>query len=279
MSDDLDLSERHPIHESFRRLLARFPLKMYRSLYRNPILEKSVLYIWGPGWQGKNQKASFDQDCLKWQTYFLFSEVEFDVKNANEPLMSPSGNLPFLISTTGEVFSEEQLEEYIKIHLPETPESTDQQIADAEAFIALADTKLRTALLFYLWCEPANYEKTTRSRYGGHYAKPLNHILMWQAKRTVVQDLLTRKAILDADEIYEEAAEALNAISVALGDSVFFFGSSVPKFIDAVIFSYIYTILSIPTSTAKELNELVQKHKNLMEFSRKIYSNYYERLE
>ncbi|CAG8804452.1 14108_t:CDS:2, partial [Gigaspora rosea] len=78
----------HPIQQNIRQFLSNFPLKIHRPLYKNRELSGPTLYIWGPGW--KTQETSFDQDCLKWQTYLKFSGIDFDVRNANEPLISPS---------------------------------------------------------------------------------------------------------------------------------------------------------------------------------------------
>ncbi|CAG8564962.1 12658_t:CDS:2 [Ambispora gerdemannii] len=266
MASEVDITEhRNHIQESFLRFLSHFPLRISKSLYKNPDIDDPILYIWGPGWEGSQQKASFDQECLQWQTFLLFNKIDFKVKNVNEPLISPSGKLPLLYTSPGDIFTSDKIPEFIK-NKQRPEDDTEASTPDPETpFICLADTKLRNALLFYLWCEPANYEKVTFHKYGGHYPKPLDTILMYKARKAVIGDLLTRKPILNANEIYEEADEALKAFSVELEDSKYFFGSrSSPKLIDAVVFSYIYTILSIPvTSSDKELHELVHKYKNL----------------
>ncbi|CAG8571919.1 2197_t:CDS:2 [Acaulospora morrowiae] len=212
----------NPILQNVRKFLSYFPLKLNKPLYKSRDLLCSRLYIWGPDW--KNQEISFDQECLKWQTYLKFIGEDFEVKYSNEPLMSPSGKLPVLILPTGEVLVDEKIVDYAKENKSnKLGELTNQEHqADSEAFIALADTKLRHVLLYTLWCEP-EYESITWGKYGKSYAKPLNRLLMYQAKNAAIKEMLTRRPILNREEIYQEAADALKAFSVALADKNYFF--------------------------------------------------------
>jgi hypothetical protein len=111
--------------------------------------------------------------------------------------------------------------------------TSDNEIADSKAFIALADTKLRNALvksysmghicmlssivyailfltfatfdwimqLYHYWCEPLNFQEVTSRLYGAQYPKPLDQILMYQMKSAVVKELLTRKPVLHREEV------------------------------------------------------------------------------
>ncbi|CAG8475415.1 6493_t:CDS:2 [Funneliformis mosseae] len=222
----------NPIQQSIRQFLNKFPLKTYRTLHRPRELDCSKLYIWG------STKTSLDQECVKWQVYLKFSKYDFENETSNEPLMSPSGKLPFLVLTTGENLVNDAIERYISDRYSANFGSlSNEQQADSQAYIALADTKLRNALY----------------------------------KNLAIKELLTRKPVLNGEEIYQEAAEALQSISVALGDKDFFFGS-LPTFIDAIIFSYTHVMLAIKT---KELTELVQKHSNLIKFYKRINNDYF----
>ncbi|CAI2188317.1 3911_t:CDS:2, partial [Funneliformis geosporum] len=237
----------NPIHHSIRQFLNQFPLKTYRSLLRPRELDCPRLYIWG-----RSTKNSFDQECVKWQVFLKFSKCDFDTEISNEPLMSPSGKLPFLVLTTGENLVDDGIEKFISDRYSEQFVSlSNEQQADSQAYIALADTKLRNALLYNLWCEPAN-NYIAHKFYVSHYSKPLDKILFHQYKNLAIKELLTRKQALNGEEIYQEAAEALQSISVAFGDNDYFFGR-LPTFIDAVIFSYIHVMLAIQT---KELISL-----------------------
>ncbi|CAG8643277.1 11278_t:CDS:2 [Funneliformis caledonium] len=244
----------NPIQQSIRQFLNKFPLKTYRTLHRPRELDCSKLYIWG------STKTSLDQECVKWQVYLKFSKYDFENETSNEPLMSPSGKLPFLVLTTGENLVNDAIERYISDRYSANFGSlSNEQQADSQAYIALADTKLRNALV------------NTHKIYVSHYSNPLDKILFHQNKNLAIKELLTRKPVLNGEEIYQEAAEALQSISVALGDKDFFFGS-LPTFIDAIIFSYTHVMLAIKT---KELTELVQKHSNLIKFYKRINNDYF----
>ncbi|CAI2188063.1 14647_t:CDS:2 [Funneliformis geosporum] len=268
----------NPIHHSIRQFLNQFPLKTYRSLLRPRELDCPRLYIWG-----RSTKNSFDQECVKWQVFLKFSKCDFDTEISNEPLMSPSGKLPFLVLTTGENLVDDGIEKFISDRYSEQFVSlSNEQQADSQAYIALADTKLRNALLARPELVDSMFEWVTILRiififatishkfYVSHYSKPLDKILFHQYKNLAIKELLTRKQALNGEEIYQEAAEALQSISVAFGDNDYFFGR-LPTFIDAVIFSYIHVMLAIQT---KELISLVQKHSNLIEFSKRINNDY-----
>ncbi|RIA88955.1 hypothetical protein C1645_773609 [Glomus cerebriforme] len=257
----------HPIQQSIRQFLNKFPLKTHRSLYGIRELDVPSLYIWGPGWKS-GQETSFDQECVKWQTFLKFGKFEFETKRSNEPLMSPSGKLPFLMLSTDDVLVDDAIEKHVYDSYSENLGSlTNEQEANSQAYIAFADNKLRNALLYYLWCEPAN-ELMTHKKYVGHYAKPLDKVLFHKYKNLAVKELLTRKPVLDKEEIYQEADEALQAISTVLGDTDYFFGSRLPTIIDAVIFSYIHVILNIPLRRVKV-------PPNLLKYSERIYNDYF----
>ncbi|RHZ50548.1 hypothetical protein Glove_495g44 [Diversispora epigaea] len=266
----------NPILQTVRQFLSKFPLKTYKPLCKSNELYGPRLYIWGPGWK-VGQRTSFDQECLKWQTYLKIAQCDFDIRDANEPLMSPSGKLPILILSEGEVL----IDELIKNYVEDTKESnklgqlSEEQQADSQAFITLADTKLRHALLYTLWCESSN-ECDTYEKYGRRYANPIDKILMYQAKNAAIKEMLINIPVLNRDDIYHEASDALQALSVALGDNPYFFGQRLPTFIDAVVFSYLHIILEFPVTSANDLNQLVNKHKNLVEFTKRIYTEYYE---
>ncbi|CAG8560496.1 11195_t:CDS:2 [Paraglomus occultum] len=272
----------HPLNVAFRAFLAKFPLKSHRPIHRSPHHEIPTLYVWGnkTGQLG-NQPISFDFACLRWQVWLLIIDARFDVKNCNEPLMSPSGKLPFLLTPNTDALIGEHIEEFLKQSPEHQPDlniptlTTDNDISNSKAFVALADTKLRNALLYYYWCEALNFEEVTSKLYGAKYPKPLNWIILYQMKSAVVKELLTRKPVLDREEIYQEAEDALKAISTLLADHNYFFGRSSPSFLDAVIFSYVHPILSNPTTLVNNLTTITRRYKNLVEFSDRMKTRYF----
>ncbi|CAH1768045.1 13050_t:CDS:2, partial [Entrophospora sp. SA101] len=206
----------HPVNQTIRQFLSKFPLKLTRPIHRKRELNFPTLYIWGPGWFSSNE-ASFDCDCLKWQAILKFTKIKFDVEYANEPLMSPSKKLPFLVLETGEVLVDDNLELFIEQNSNELGKLNEEQKAQSAAYITTADTKLRNAL-------PTNQE-TTFYKYSSHYPWPLNKILFHQASNNVIGEILTRNEALDRDQIYEEAADTLSALSTELNNFQYFFES------------------------------------------------------
>jgi len=144
-----------------------------------------------------------------------------------------------------------------------------------------------------VWCEPTNQE-TAFYKYTSHYPWPLNKILFHQASNNVIGEILTRNEALDRDQIYEEAADALSALSTELNNFQYFFDSKSPTMLDAIVFSYIYSIISLVESSSpssslsssssslynhnnnNELYDLINRHENLVHFSKRIYENYFK---
>ncbi|KAI9494753.1 hypothetical protein BDB00DRAFT_955201 [Zychaea mexicana] len=263
--------------------LKSFPLKVYPPVYERPKLTHDTLYIYGPGW--RNSWGSFDVECLQMQIYLKFCDIEFEAKNNNEPNSSPSGKLPYLATVTGAVYDTDQIHKWVSERNKTKALASIADSEQAKAFIALARTKLHAAWLFSAWLEPLNYSEITSKAYYGHVPGPINHLLAYQKQNEVVHELLTDRDILVREEIYKDAAQALEALSIKLGDSAYFYGSSEPTWLDAVIFSYIHAIMSMPTlpgstlgdeekKQATTLRNLVRKHENLVRYAKTIYDEW-----
>ncbi|KAI9317946.1 hypothetical protein BX666DRAFT_1856490 [Dichotomocladium elegans] len=262
--------------------LKNFPLKIYPSVYDRPKLTQDTLYIYGPGW--KDSVASFDAECLQIQVYLKFCGIEFDVYNGNEPHASPSDKLPFLVTVTGAVYDSDRIIQWVEERVTKVlPTPADRE--QAKAFVALARSKLHAALLFSAWLEPLNYSQYTSKAYFQHVPVPINHVLAYEKQSEITKTLLTDRDILVREEIYNDAAAALEALAIKLGDDEYFFNSSEPTWIDAVIFSYLHCILSFPIQPgstlgdeekkqAGELRALVRKHENLVRYAKHIYDTW-----
>ncbi|RUS34115.1 hypothetical protein BC938DRAFT_482366 [Jimgerdemannia flammicorona] len=180
-------------------MLSLFPIKTFPPVFDPTPFPKPTLYTYGPGW--RNQLLSFDPDCLKWQAYLTFCRVDFGLYNCNEPLASPSGKLPFLAMPTGETLYDEQITFWLRKNETEKKLAEDSEDAEATAFISLAETKLRTALLFSFFLEPRNMSEATGPKYFGHYAKPIDAIIQHRKKNAIIQRMLAKRALLVADEV------------------------------------------------------------------------------
>ncbi|RUP50565.1 hypothetical protein BC936DRAFT_138627 [Jimgerdemannia flammicorona] len=113
----------------------------------------------------------------------------------------PQGKLPFLAMPTGETLYDEQITFWLRKNETEKKLAEDSEDAEATAFISLAETKLRTALLFSFFLEPRNMSEATGPKYFGHYAKPIDAIIQHRKKNAIIQRMLAKRALLVADEV------------------------------------------------------------------------------
>ncbi|KAK3821261.1 MAG: hypothetical protein J3Q66DRAFT_386142 [Benniella sp.] len=287
-----DVSE-HP----FYRFLAMFPLKQLPAPHSRPRPVKAIIYAYVPGWHAgqtnpaassKSAIGSFDVDSLKWMTYLKFNQIEFEVKPAFEPNMSPSGKLPFLALPNGSFVTADGFEEWVQENKSKSAgvKLDHHEAAEALAFINLAETKIHAALLYTLWFDPAHFPTTTRQHYFGHHNRLLALLLSYVERSRVSHSMLLSRTQIDRELIFEEAATAIESLAVQLGqDNEYFFGKSAPSSLDAVVFSYLHVILTLPKiKTAEdagrsgELARIVRKHENLYKYSQGIWAKWFSHI-
>ncbi|KAF9156784.1 hypothetical protein BG015_001116 [Linnemannia schmuckeri] len=282
--------ENHP----FYRFLAKFPLKQSPAPHTRLPPVKPILYAFAPGWkvggqetekQDKKDKetiiGSFDVDSLKWMAYLKFNQIDYDIKPAFEPTMSPSGKLPFLALPNGSLVTDEGFEQWVQENKDQSDTSASLNIheaAEAVAFSTLAESKIHAALLYTLWLETPHFQGTTRQHYFGHHNYYLGKLLNYVSKSNIVHSMLLTRTQIDRELIFEEAAAAIEALSVQLGENEYFFGKSAPSSLDAIVFSYLHVILTLPRirnaedgGRSGELARMVRKHENLFKYSQNIW--------
>ncbi|KAF9304672.1 hypothetical protein BGZ74_000880 [Mortierella antarctica] len=295
-------SQSHP----FYRFLARFPLKSLPAQHQRPSPIKPILYAYAPGWklnrpkEAKESKesteateaseekkddlpatGSFDVDSLKWMAYLKFNNIDYDIRPAFEPNMSPSGKLPFLALPNGSFVTEGGFEEFVQKNGSPDVKLDINEAAEAFAFTALAESKIHAALIYTLWFEEAHFKKTTRNHYFGHHVPVLKTILAYWEKSSIVHSMLLTRTQIDREQIFEEASTAIESIATLLGDSDYFFGKDAPSSLDAIVFAYLHVILTLPkiradnSGRSSELARIVRKHSNLYEYSQKIWRKYF----
>ncbi|KAF9926562.1 hypothetical protein FBU30_003849 [Linnemannia zychae] len=295
-----DVSE-HP----FYKFLAKFPLKQSPAPHTRPRFVKPTLYAFAPGWaitgQEKTEKqdneaeqketkeslvGSFDVDSLKWMAYLKFNNIDYDIRPAFEPTMSPSGKLPFLALPNGTLITDDGFEQWVQENKPKSTNPSDSldihEAAEAVAFSSLAESKIHAALLYTLWFEAPHFQNTTRQHYFGHHNYYLGKLLNYIAKSNIVHTMLLTRTQIDRELIFDEAASAIDALSVQLGNNEYFFGKSHPSSLDAIVFSYLHVILTLPrirnaedSGRSGELARMVRKHDNLFKYSQNIWKKYF----
>ncbi|KAF9434711.1 metaxin 1 [Entomortierella beljakovae] len=239
----------HPLF----KFLARFPLKQSPAPHTRPRSVKAVLYAYASGWQTSGDLkqpniGSFDADSLKWMATDGFECWVQDNKDKDA-----------------------------------TAELDLHESAEAVAFITLAESKIHAALLYTLWFEPAHFYATTRQHYFGHYKWLLTVLLSYLARSEIANSMLLTRAQIDRELIFEEAATAIESLAVQLGDkNEYFFGKNKPSALDAVVFSYLHVILTLPkirnaddAGRSGELATIVKKHENLYKYSQNIWKKWF----
>ncbi|KAK5820871.1 hypothetical protein F5H01DRAFT_171055 [Linnemannia elongata] len=289
--------ESHP----FYRFLAKFPLKQSPAPHTRQPPVKPTLYAFAPGWKIGGQEiekqdnkdtetdkkdketiiGSFDVDSLKWMAYLKFNQIDYDIKPAFEPTMSPSGKLPFLALPSGSLVTDEGFEQWVQENKGQSDTTASLNIheaAEAIAFSTLAESKIHAALLYTLWLEAPHFQGTTRQHYFGHHNYYLGKLLNYMSKSNIVHSMLLTRTQIDRELIFEEAAAAIEALSVQLGENEYFFGKSTPSSLDAIVFSYLHVILTLPRirnaedgGRSGELARMVRKHENLFKYSQNIW--------
>ncbi|KAF9986141.1 hypothetical protein BGZ75_002187 [Mortierella antarctica] len=279
----------------FYRFLARFPLRQSPAPHVRARPVRPVMYAYAPGWlapqqQGNSENTprivgSFDVDSLKWMAYLKFNHIEFDIKPAFEPTMSPSGKLPFLALPNGSLVTADGFEAFVQENKPKstTAQLNLDEAAEAVAFTSLAESKIHSALIYTLWFEAPHFEATTRQHYFGHHNRLLATLLEYLEKSRIVQSMLLTRTQIDRELIFDEAVTAIDALAVELGDkNEYFFGKDEPSGLDAIVFAYLHVILTMPkirhvddAGRSGELARIVRKHENLFRYSQNIWKKWF----
>ncbi|KAF9431243.1 hypothetical protein BGZ94_005606 [Podila epigama] len=294
-------AQAHP----FYRFLAKFPLNSYPPQHQRAKPVKPTIYAFAPGWKlnrpakGADSKddttnstepesphstiGSFDVDSLKWMAYLKFNNIDYDIRPAFEPNMSPNGKLPFLALPDGSFVTSDGFEEFVQENGSPASKLNIQEASEALAFITMAETKIHAALLYTLWLEEAHFKNTTRSHYFGHHVPLLTTVLSYLEKSSMVNTMLLTRTQIDREQIFEEAAVAIDSLATVLGEgSDYFFGRDSPSSLDAIVFAYLHVILTLPkirnvddSGRSSELARIVRKYPNLYEYSQKIWRKHF----
>ncbi|KAI2519498.1 metaxin 1 [Homo sapiens] len=205
------------------------------------------LFCWSGGWG----LPSVDLDSLAVLTYARFTGAPLKVHKISNPWQSPSGTLPALRTSHGEVIS---VPHKIITHLRK----------EVHTF----------------WIDTKNYVEVTRKWYAEAMPFPLNFFLPGRMQRQYMErlQLLTGEHRPEDEEelekeLYREARECLTLLSQRLGSQKFFFGDA-PASLDAFVFSYLALLLQAKLPSGKLQVHLRGLH-NLCAYCTHILSLYF----
>ncbi|KAG8519992.1 Metaxin-1 [Galemys pyrenaicus] len=236
------------------------------------------LFCWSGGWG----LPSVDLDSLAVLTYARFTGAPLKVHKIANPWRSPSGTLPALRTSNGEVIS---VPHKIITQLRKEKYNADydlsaRQGADTLAFMSLLEEKLLPVLIHTFWVDAKNYVEVTRKWYAEAMPFPLNFFLPGRMQRQFMErlQLLCGEQRPENEEelekeLYQEARECLTLLSQRLGSQKFFFGDA-PASLDAFVFSYLALLLQAKLPSGKLQTHLRGLH-NLCAYCTHILSLYF----
>ncbi|XP_073983536.1 metaxin-2-like isoform X2 [Rhodnius prolixus] len=191
-------------------------------------------------------------NCLAVQAFLKMCHLKFSVAyRVNAEDMSPSGRVPFIKCGACLVSDLEPIASFVAnkgISLTSHLDPT--QKSDMRAYMSLVNNVLGNAENYLIWCDNDTYTNITKPRYGSVHPFPLNHILPYSRRQTVIKRLRAlgwyEKSL---DKVYDEIDRACNALSERLEKADYFFGDT-PCELDALIFGHVYSILTFPSFKA-----------------------------
>jgi len=238
---------------------------------------KVVLYCYGktkargdPHWS----LPTFDPHSLAAMTYMQFAGVPYEKNECNDPTMSPSRSLPFLIINginpiTGHDNIIDRLENEVGYKIDS--HMTEEQRADGVAYKSLVEDRLYLSQLYNWWIEPKNGEFTSIV-----YATALPFPASWVVPRQYknnMQFLLRVKGLIEEEKAYSSADGCYKSLSSKLADKKYLFGNR-PSTLDAIVFAYLATQYS-PPYPAPKLRALIDKYQNLVNYCNNILHEFF----
>ncbi|KAI9251962.1 hypothetical protein BY458DRAFT_523464 [Sporodiniella umbellata] len=261
--------------------LKKFPLQLYPAVNEPYRPKQDTLYIYGPS----KRTQGFDMDCLQMQIYLNFCGIHYTTYPIHQPEASPSGNLPFLTTVAGAVYNQHDIHRWLKERSMQ--KELTQHLASSQAFLSLIESTLKPAVLFSMWLEPLNADECTMDAYFGHLPWPVKSLVFFKKQKQVTQQLLAQRDVLVREEVYHQAAQTLEALSVKLGQDPYFFQSTEPTWFDAVVFSVLHCALlntiqdhgkhtKEDIRQARTLSQLIRQHENLFHYVKSIHDTWFQ---
>ncbi|XP_014262248.1 metaxin-2-like isoform X1 [Cimex lectularius] len=206
-------------------------------------------------------------NCLAVQAFLKMCQLNYTVEyKVNAEEMSPSGKVPFIKCGAYLISELESITNFVASKgISLTSNLDESQKADMRAYMSLVNIVLGNAENYVTWCDNETYLKVTKPRYGSVHPFPLNHILCYLKRKSILKRLAVYGwADKTLDKVYDEVDRGCSALSERLEKSRFFFGDK-PCEVDATLFAHVYTILTWPSFPAGiQLADVIRKHIHLV---------------
>lgn len=229
-----------------------------------------TLYQFEPAW-GLPNASPF---CMKLETYFRMTGLEYQVDTNADVRKAPKGKLPY-IEDKGLIIADSNLIiEYLKTTYGDP---LDSHLSPADAGIALAmrrliEENLYWALVYTRWIDDENWQKT-KDVYFSDLPFPLRLLVPKIARNTVTQNLQGHGMGRHTEsEIYQIAALDIQALSDFLQDKPYFMGTQ-PTTLDASAYSCLANILD--KTLTSPLRDKAAQLENLVTYCDRMHQTYY----
>ncbi|KAG9012079.1 hypothetical protein FRB94_011775 [Tulasnella sp. JGI-2019a] len=254
-----------------QKLFSAFPLLTYPAIPNPYVTSISHPTLWiAPPSDPKTSHLSSGVECLKWQAYLAFRGVkDLHIRWDIAPEAGLDGRLPTLQLASGKLLGTQKIPTWADEVTEESLDTLEGYInedaqAESRAWVTLLEGVVHSQLELSL-------PTTTTSYTSWLYERPkwtLQTVLFPPpAPLTGVTTPLPPSGVhITAGSVNSRYREAMESISVRLGDDKWFLGSEAPTFIDALLFAYLYRALHGPKTTKYE----VEKRDNLLLWEKRV---------
>lgn len=100
--------------------------------------------------------------------------------------------------------------------------------------------------------------------------------ISYQLRAAAEAELLKHTSVIDTDDLYSEADKAFEALSVLLGEDLWFFGNEKPALFDASVFAYTQLLLDDGLGwEEKKLCRALRRRENLVQHRERLLVRYF----
>ncbi|KAI9284463.1 Tom37 C-terminal domain-containing protein [Umbelopsis sp. AD052] len=215
------------------------------------------LYVWGPALD----VPSIDPSCVAVEAYLRATNANFTVVYANDPQLSPTGQLPLLKDGPVWVAGASRILSHLskKGHDGNASLSA-EQVADSLAYISLIEEKLYDCMLFTWYADQTNFVKTIRPTYAKLLPFPTRYFVPIRLRNNakarlekyeveIKDDDDSQLATSETDDLkklmetgwhhmYTLARDTYKVLDAKLGEKDYFFGDK-PSTLDCLAFGYL----------------------------------------
>lgn len=230
-----------------------------------------TLYGFGPAF-GVPDPSSF---VLKVDAYLRMCGLEFTVHNDFSNLKkSPKGKLPFIHVSGSQISDSEAIiaELDARNDRPLDKWLNEEQRAWSRLTIKSLDENLYWCLVYSRWINADGWQRTQAALFGG--LPPLvNRIVPKLVQRNVRNNLNKQGTGLHSEEeILAIADDALESLSIILGDKPYFMGDEVCN-LDATAFGVLCQLLLANDDCM--ISPAARRHSNLVAYCERVANRYY----